>query len=133
VAEELQSSGSTSLTVTEKVQFRPTGIPKRIVAASLLVIGATASTGAGISAQEAVRQDVLAMPRGDIFIRNDRTTSIYEISFGTTFGNQAVGPPNTVSDDLAGAVKSLRAESGLTWDQLASAEGLCTSGRAAGK
>jgi len=110
----LQSTDSTSLTTAEKC--RSTGRPKRIVA-SVLVAGTVASTGAGISAQEAPRQDVTA-PQRIILIGTDRTTSTYSIVLNNTFENpQAVEIPPFTSN-LAEAVKSLREESGLTWDQL---------------
>lgn len=116
--QELQGTDSTSLTAAEKIQFRSTGRP-RIFVVGVLVASAIASTGAGISAQEPLRQDVIALPQGNILIGNDRTTSTYSIVLGNTFENwQAAETLVPSSGNLAEAVKSLRVESGLTWDQL---------------
>lgn len=110
----LQSTDSTSLTTAERC--RSIGRPKRIVA-SVLVAGTVASTGAGISAQEAPRHDVTA-PQGNILIATDRTTSTYSIVLNKTFENPPAVEALALAGNLAEAVKSLREESGLTWDQL---------------
>jgi transcriptional regulator with XRE-family HTH domain len=117
VAEELQSTDSTSLTAAEKIQFRSTGRHVRFVAGML--VASTVATGAGIRAQETTRQDVIPLPQGNILIGNDRTTSTYSIVLGNTFANRQAGDTTVpASGNLAEAVKSLRVESGLTWDQL---------------
>jgi DNA-binding transcriptional regulator YiaG len=114
---ELHNTDSTSLTVAEKEQFRSTGRPKRIVA-SVLVAGTVVSTGAGISAQEIAQPDFTA-PQRNISTWNDRTTNAYFAVFTKTIeSRQATEASIPRVGNFAEAVKSLRQESGLTWDQL---------------
>lgn len=114
---ELHNTDSTSLTMVEKEQFRSTGLPKRIVA-SVLVAGAVVSTGTGISTQEVAQSD-LSAPLRNLSSWNDRTTNgLFTVFSKTIEDRQATETSIPSTANFSEVVKSLRQESGLTWDQL---------------
>ena len=111
------SSDSTCLTADEQVQYRLAS-PKKIVAVGILAIGAVASTGAGISAQYVVHLESTAVPRGNLLVGDWPATGSGSLAAGISDTSQEIDPEVIPAANLAEAVRSLRTESGLTWDQL---------------
>jgi DNA-binding transcriptional regulator YiaG len=117
----LQASDSTtSLPVVEKEHASSTGRPKKLVAATLLCFGASVSTGAGITSPDISQEHIAGKPWGDFQATGRRTTTNAPDSSDSdvSTSRESSGEQVPTAESMADAVRALRVESGLTWDQL---------------